>query len=357
MRRAALLCVCSLTLVLAVLSTAAIASAAEPRADGGRAPAKSWAAPQITAVVKAGIMGPGGAAFRPEADLTKGELYDALVLLGHTPVPPLDPSKPVTMRELDAKLVAALGLGATAWRLRLAVRDAGLQPTSYLGTETVARLLGLRINHLQTDEWLERGPNMPASRAEAAYSIARFLALPTWKVDWVTSTAEAFTSPVLTDWQTSVLGRGLRLVGFPYVFAGSSERPQKLWGASGTLVAAPAGFDCSGFVWRVFKTQPFADAPQLASVLQGRTSYAMSGEVPAALRIRIDALEPGDVIFFGSKGPASKPAQIGHMGVYVGSGWFVHSSGNGVTMQPLDGWYASTFAWARRPLAEAGLVA
>ena len=79
----------------------------------------------------------------------------------------------------------------------------------------------------------------------------------------------------------------------------------------------------------------------------------MSSEVPAALRVRLDELEPGDVIFFGSKGPASKPAQIGHMGVYVGNGWFVHSSGNGVTLQPLEGWYQDTFAWARRPLAEA----
>jgi cell wall-associated NlpC family hydrolase len=357
MRRAALLCVSALTLVLAALSAGPVASAASPPAGDARAPAKSWAAQEIKAVVNAGIMGPGGAAFRPDDNLTKGELYDTLLLLGHSPVPPLDPAKPVTMRELDAKLVAALGLGATAWRIRVAVRDAGLQPTSFLGTETVARLLGLRINHPQTDEWLERGPNMPASRAEAAYSLARFLTLAPWKIDALNRSVDTLAPLMLTDWQTSVLTRGVRLVGFPYVFAGTSERPQKLWGASGLLVDAPAGFDCSGFVWRVFKTQPFFDAPQLATVLQGRTTYAMSSEVPAALRIRFDELEPGDVIFFGSKGPASKPAQIGHMGVYLGSGWFVHSSGNGVTLQPLEGWYRDTFAWARRPLAEAGLSA
>jgi hypothetical protein len=27
-----------------------------------------------------------------------------------------------------------------------------------------------------------------------------------------------------------------------------------------------------------------------------------------------------------------------------------------VTLQPLQGWYATTLAWARRPLAEAGLA-
>jgi cell wall-associated NlpC family hydrolase len=63
------------------------------------------------------------------------------------------------------------------------------------------------------------------------------------------------------------------------------------------------------------------------------------------------------VVFFGDKGPQSTPAEVGHMGIYVGNGWFVHSSSVGVTLQPLQGWYAKTFAWARRPLLEAGLTA
>ncbi len=353
MRRAARFAIVSLALLLG----AASAAAASIPADGSEAPPPSWAAPQIGAVVQAGAMGPDAVTFRPDDDLTRGELFDALVALGYSPIPPLDPAHPVAMRELDAKLVNALGLGAAAWRIRVAARDAGLQPTSYLGTETVARLLGLRLNHPQAEEWLERGPNMVASRAEAAYSLAHVLTLTPDKSAWIEDLSASVILPELTDWQRSILTRGLRFVGFPYVFAGTSEKPQKLWSATGTLVDAPAGFDCSGFVWRVFKTQPFAAAPQLASVLQGRTTYAMSGEIPPALRIGLDELEPGDVIFFGSRGPASKPAQIGHMGIYVGSGWFVHSSGFGVTLHPLEGWYRTTFAWARRPLAEAGLVA
>ena len=66
-------------------------------------------------------------------------------------------------------------------------------------------------------------------------------------------------------------------------------------------------------------------------------------------------LQPADVVFFG-RGPSSKPAQIGHMGIYVGNGWFVHSSGYGVALAKLDsGWYRTSFAWGRRPLAEAQL--
>jgi cell wall-associated NlpC family hydrolase len=343
--------------VVTLLSAGGVATAARPVASEGAtgSGASSWAAADIRAVVAAGLMGPDVDAFRPDDDLTRGELFDALLLLGYAPVPPADPLASVTMRELDTKVVNALGLGAAAWRFRTAVRDAGLQPTAYVGTETVARLLELRLNHPQAEEWLERGPNQPASRAEAAYSLARVLAMTQQKLDAVDAAATSFTLPELSDWQRAVLTRGLRFVGFPYVFAGISERPQKLWSVKGTLVDAPAGFDCSGLLWRVYKTVPFTDAPRLSSVLKGRTTYQMSGEVPVALRIPFESLEPGDVMFFGSRGAASKPAQVGHSALYVGNGWFVHSSGYGVTLHPVDGWYRTAFAWGRRPLAEAGL--
>jgi cell wall-associated NlpC family hydrolase len=102
--------------------------------------------------------------------------------------------------------------------------------------------------------------------------------------------------------------------------------------------------------------EQYADAGTLADMLKGRTTYAMSGEVPAAKRISLAKLQPADVIFFGAKGPKSKAAQVDHMGVYLGNGWFIHSSSYGVAVTTLSGWYAKRFAWGRRPLAEAGLV-
>ena len=83
----------------------------------------------------------------------------------------------------------------------------------------------------------------------------------------------------------------------------------------------------------------------------------MSGEVPKAKRIAAAAVQPADVIFFGAKGPKSKPTEVDHMGIYLGNGWFVHSSRYGVALETLTGWYLQRFAWARRPLAEAGLMA
>jgi cell wall-associated NlpC family hydrolase len=120
-------------------------------------------------------------------------------------------------------------------------------------------------------------------------------------------------------------------------------------------VQTHGGFDCSGFVWRVYRLESYPDGAGLAGTLKGRTTYAMSGEVPRARRIPFARLEPADVLFFGDAGPKSTPNQVGHMGIYVGDGWFVHSSDQGVALSRLSGWYRDRFAWARRPLAEAGL--
>jgi cell wall-associated NlpC family hydrolase len=82
----------------------------------------------------------------------------------------------------------------------------------------------------------------------------------------------------------------------------------------------------------------------------------MSGEVPATKRISFSHLKPGDVLFWGAAGPSSKPAQVDHTGIYLGNGWFIHSSGYGVAVAQLSGWYKQRLAWARRPLAEAALT-
>jgi hypothetical protein len=259
----------------------------------------------------------------------------------------------VTVPELQAALVKHLGLAPAAKQFRTALVAAGLKPSKRAGTDLVARMIGLRTNH--ATESLELAPGDPVTRAETAFSLARVLALASgYEVATVKSQAAAFALPELSDWQQRVLARAVGLIGYPYVWAGSSEKRQTLFSG-----AAPAGFDCSGFVWRVYKLEPFPDAPQLASTLKGRTTYAMSGEMPVAERIPRDALAPADLVFFGDSGSKSKPAQVGHMGIYLGNGWFIHSSSTrgGIIVSTLDGWYADRYAWGRRPLAEAGLEA
>jgi cell wall-associated NlpC family hydrolase len=317
------------------------------------APARpSWAQQQIQTVVADGLMAPSVAAFRPDDPLTKGELADLLVELGGVRTTVADPARPVLVRELDAALVRSLGLRSVAAHVRASLAAAGLKPPARAGTEAVARLLGLRYNHPQADDPLEQGPNDPITRAETAYSVARVLQLrATGGAAGAVSGLASLELPKLDEWQTRILTRAIHFVGFPYIWGGTSEKRQAPFG-----VSVPGGFDCSGFAWRIYKLQAYPDAPQLSATLKGRTTYVMSGEVPASQRIARNAIQPGDVLFFGDRGPRSKPSQVGHMGLYLGNGWFVHSGSNGVALSQLEGWYASELAWARRPLAEAGLI-
>lgn len=312
-------------------------------------PTRSWAEPQIEVVVETGLMATSAAEFRPDDPLTWSEFSVVLASLGGIP-PVMAPDRLVTVRELDAQLVTLVGLRPAARSVRVAALVVGLSPRPWLGTETVARMLGLRLNHDRRQETLELQLGQPATRAEAAYSIARVLSLDASIIESVGNAVAEFVPPVPDAWQRAILARALRFVGSPYVWAGTSERPQRL---SGQLV--PGGFDCSGFVWRIYKLEPVAGAPRLARVLKGRTTYAMSAEGGPATRVPWDELRPGDLVFFGARGARSRPAEIGHMGIYVGDEWMIHSSRFGTTLVPMTGWYRSSFAWGRRPLAEAGL--
>lgn len=320
-------------------------------ADAAAKPPTSWAQAELKTVVAAGLMAREAAA-RPNNPLTRGELETLVAGLVHAePAVSTTPSAAVTMAALDSRLVGALGLSETAKIFTQVARTAGLAPPSRFGTEVVARLLGLRTNHPAVLDSLELSPGEPATRAEAAYSAARILHLGEWDPQGPEDLAATFVLPELTPWQKRILTTAARLIGYPYVWGGESEFPESPYGPQ-----VHGGFDCSGFVWRVYKLQPYPNEGKLADMLQGRTTYAMSGEVPRSKRIPLEQLQPADVVFFGGKGASSTPAQIDHMGVYLGNGWFIHSSSYGVAVATVSGWYLKRFAWGRRPLAEAGLI-
>jgi NlpC/P60 family len=342
MRRPVLLAVCCLSL----LAPAAFAARSV-------VPPKSWDTAEIQLVVNHGLMARSVASFRPNDVLTQGELATLVAGLTQQPATvPADPAAPVTVTQLDSRLVKALELSPTAAQLLSAARAAGLSVPSRFGTETVARLLGLRTNHPAKDDDLELLPNDPVTRAETAYSVAKILRFSGWEQQNVEDAATTFLLPTFTSWQKRVLNTAVRFVGFPYVWGGTSEKAEAPFG-----VQARGGFDCSGFVWRVYKLQSYAGGATLSATIKGRTTYQMSGEVPRSKRISFAKLAPGDLLFFGPNGPHSMPSTIGHTGIYLGSGWMIHSSGQGVAVVPLTGWYRDSFAWGRRPLAEAGLIA
>jgi cell wall-associated NlpC family hydrolase len=371
---------------LAMLAAAcAIAAVSTGAAAGSSKSLPNWAAPQIATVVAHKLMGAKSVRkFRPNAALTHQTLSDLAADLkeqlgsapppsdesgttttgttgtttttdGTTTTPVPNPSVHQTMAQLDRTLVQAVGLGKAAKEFAQGARADGLSVPGRFGFEVVARLLGLRLNHPAAQDFIELRPQDQATRAEAAYSTAQILGFgpldDSWQIEQVRSLADTFALPELSDWQRRILTVAFSKIGMPYVWGGTSDNTEVDFG-----VTARGGYDCSGFVWRVYKLQRYADEGSLASTIEGRTTYTMSVEVPRSKRISLKKLQPADVIFFGTKGSrSSRGSQIFHTAIYVGNGWFIQSSDEGVALAQLSGWYKKKFAWGRRPLHEAGL--
>ena len=227
--------------LVAVVAVVAAFIAAQP------APAASWAHPQIKVVVANGLMGPSVSNFRAKQNITRAELGEALAGLTGEPQVVVDPDAEVSIAELDAKIVKALGLRPAAKAFQRKVKNAGLEPPRRLGNEVIARMIWLRLNHPQQDDNLELRPQDSATRAEAAYSLARALHISQWDKDNVVSLADSFSLPTYSDWPKRVLRRAVHFIGYPYVWGGMSENQQVTFG-----VTSRGGFDCSGFVWRVY---------------------------------------------------------------------------------------------------------
>ena len=120
----------------------------------------------------------------------------------------------------------------------------------------------------------------------------------------------------------------------PYVWGGESDATSSQYGPQ-----AHGGYDCSGFVWRVFK---LSGDPAGASI-GGRTAAQMALEIKKSDRLKFAAVQPADLLFFG-KG-------ITHVGIAMSQDFMIHSSGQGVAITPLfDDYRQSGFDWARRVL-------
>ena len=115
----------NLRAVLALLAITLVA-VTPPLASAAK---RSWAQGEIKLVTSKGLMTPTGGAFRPDDALTQGELTELVTgLTGEeTRVPASPSSGAVTIAQLDARLVDALGLGDDASLFYRAARAVGIK--------------------------------------------------------------------------------------------------------------------------------------------------------------------------------------------------------------------------------------
>lgn len=247
----------------------------------------------------------------------------------------------MTLVRFDNLLVRQLGLGEVAQLVQTVAEKARLSPPPYFGSEVVARYLGLRYDHPAGEDRLELYPWNQITRAEAAHSFAVALGLSSWTIQTARERLATFALPQYDADQLQVLKIAVSKIGMPYVWGGTTD------GTEDGL--EHGGYDCSGFIWRVYKV---SGLPWGAQIL-GRTAAEQAGEIPRSHRVKMDEVQPGDLLFFGSAHFNSKATEsnVVHEGLALGDGWVIHSSGQGVYVLPLsEGWLYESFAWARRVL-------
>ncbi len=110
----------------------------------------------------------------------------------------------------------------------------------------------------------------------------------------------------------------VQFVGYPYVWGGKNPS---------------TGFDCSGLVFYVYK--------QFGYSLNRVASEQAKNGVP----VSPGNLQPGDILCFYSSAD-----YIGHVGIYIGNGMFVHAANSrtGVVITELSGYYTTRGYEARR---------
>lgn len=95
---------------------------------------------------------------------------------------------------------------------------------------------------------------------------------------------------------SSIVDAAQKYIGTPYVWGGESM--------------SEGGMDCSGFVYNALKD---------AGYNIGRTTA--QGYRSGGTQVNKADMQPGDLVFFGNNGNAT------HIGIYIGNGQMIHSSG------------------------------
>ncbi|MDA0174166.1 C40 family peptidase [Solirubrobacter taibaiensis] len=304
----------------------------------------NWNLPQQESVADEGVLPRlSDGRFHGERPITGAQLANALTVITGE-VAANSSAATLSVTAFDARIVSALKLDDVAAHIQRTAREAGLKPPRYFGTEVVARFLGLRTNHPFADDALELYPWEAITRAEAAHSLQTLLDSGDWAAQHAREQLLTFSLPRYGASTKRALRVAVSKIGMPYIWGGETDGKSSRYGYQ-----AHGGYDCSGFVWRVFKLSGQAAGKRIG----GRTAAQMAGEIRKSQRLRMDEIRPGDLVFFGRASFNAKATEAGvdHVGIALSEHWMIHSSAQGVYVSSLDEeWRRERFTWARRVL-------
>src|SRR5450756_2149738 len=385
------------SLVIIALALCAVASAAvaAPRAHAQSytdVPKSHWAHAVIEAITQRGptghkVLDDYGELFKPEKAITRELLARSLVLASGnygenvTTVAIKDvatgdryysviqvalhhgymnlgtdgafrPRDPVPAYQAEVAIIHWLSerYSSSNWTLLSSLKPSRWQPNvgwktdapAYLPYIVASRQLQLRYNHPSDADGHEVTPNQAIDRAEVAYMFWRAYAVSGEWMLYGLADYKSIAFPPLSERQKQIARFALKFVGYPYIWAGEYPTKNSPYGPQ-----KAGGFDCSGLLFYIMKMHF-----EYPITVNERGAHDMAER--AKPRITRKQLQSGDLIFFGPKGPKSSVESIYHAGLYLGDGWFIHSTGStdGVTLSSLDSssYYKSYFAWGRRVL-------
>jgi cell wall-associated NlpC family hydrolase len=191
----------------------------------------------------------------------------------------------------------------------------------------MAVFMDLHLKYRYSKVW----PGQTYPRGEMAFTLYRIDNVESWRPWYVRESFNAVTCvlPAATSGQFQAVSFAFERLGCPYVYGGERE--------------SEGGFDCSGFVYNTLSIRMGYPMMRVADDQSRDSRY---------LYVTRGALEPGDMIGFYEDAGGNPSSYIGHAGMYVGNGLFIHSTGSngGVSIDCLDNndYWGTHFAWGRR---------
>jgi cell wall-associated NlpC family hydrolase len=108
---------------------------------------------------------------------------------------------------------------------------------------------------------------------------------------------------------SAIVNKAYQYLGVRYVWGGTT----------------PSGFDCSGFIQYVYRSQ---------GVSLPRTSRAQAA---SGKYVSIANAQPGDILYFGQ-------SQVTHVGIYIGNGKMIHSPRPGKSVEIVSiSWHVNNY--------------